>query len=442
MTSLFTVFLAAAALADPCGMVPPIALPGEPIFEIERSGLQQTYAFYRDGLETVVLRPGFTGSVDAFGMLIPFPAAPALRKIDDKTFEHLAAALDPPVVEVEFYEPRPEVEAEPAPEPRATAAARPSPSPAPSPLRRDEVRVLNEEAVGMYEVAVLAAGSPAALRKWMEKHAFRYPDGMEDTLEDYVQAQWVFVAIKVSVGGATATHARPGMRDANTALPSGSRFGGFVQGMGFRFPTDEPVIPMRLSTFNGDDTHNRVYFLSDEPVRMEGVGRALVQRQLAGADLYENLVGELEVVVRNGRLSEIDEKWWARLDRMRSPVPYNAVARDLIASDLLAVTTGEPSLAFEEREKDLLRISESLGLRGEAMDAMHTRAIMAERKDALEGALGDVRDMTLTVIDGDFPRDYIRDNNLVFRAWTMPANENFASMWHNRPQGPKIQIPR
>ena len=62
------------ASADPCGMVPPI-YTGQDV-PLTRVGLQQTYVFYKDGVETFVIRPGFTGKVDEFGMLIPFPTPP------------------------------------------------------------------------------------------------------------------------------------------------------------------------------------------------------------------------------------------------------------------------------------------------------------------------------------------------------------------------------
>ena len=63
-----------AAQADPCGMVPPIYVGN--ISPITRIGLQKTYVFYKDGIETFVIRPGFQGNVDNFGMLIPFPNPP------------------------------------------------------------------------------------------------------------------------------------------------------------------------------------------------------------------------------------------------------------------------------------------------------------------------------------------------------------------------------
>ena len=53
------------ANADPCGMVPPIFVNAT--IPIERIGLQKTYVFYKNGVETFVIRPAYRGSVDNFG---------------------------------------------------------------------------------------------------------------------------------------------------------------------------------------------------------------------------------------------------------------------------------------------------------------------------------------------------------------------------------------
>ena len=76
-TILFTI-VAIEASADPCGMVPPIYVGQPPV--LTRIGEQQTYVFFKDGVETFVIRPGFQGDVDNFGMLIPFPTPPALLR--------------------------------------------------------------------------------------------------------------------------------------------------------------------------------------------------------------------------------------------------------------------------------------------------------------------------------------------------------------------------
>ena len=85
-------------------MVPPIYQgPGSPITRI---GHQQTYVFYKDGVETFVIRPGFQGKVDEFGMLIPFPTPPAMRKVPDSVFSQIAAAVTVEEGKIESSRPR------------------------------------------------------------------------------------------------------------------------------------------------------------------------------------------------------------------------------------------------------------------------------------------------------------------------------------------------
>ena len=185
--------LGEAALADPCGMVPPIYTgPGQPI---TRVGDQMTYVFYKDGVETFVIRPGFSGKVDEFGMLIPFPSVPALRKVPDHIFPHLQAAIDPPEIVVDLR-PRPALAFA-----QRRGGARPQAAQAKDGLEfRDKVVVVKQEAVGMYEVAVLEAGSAAALKRWMDDHGYQYPAGMDKVCDEYDEDGRCFGAVKSKSG--------------------------------------------------------------------------------------------------------------------------------------------------------------------------------------------------------------------------------------------------
>src|SRR5256885_16203538 len=88
------------AIADPCGMVPPIYVNDNT--SLVRVGDEQTYVFFKDGLETFVIRPGFSGKVEDFGMLISFPTPPALRKVSEDIFPQIAKAVDPPEVVIDL----------------------------------------------------------------------------------------------------------------------------------------------------------------------------------------------------------------------------------------------------------------------------------------------------------------------------------------------------
>ena len=403
------------AWGDPCGMVPPI-YPGQQI-PLARVGLQQTYVFYKDGVETFVIRPGFTGKVDEFGMLIPFPTPPAIRKVPDHIFGHIAAAVDPPEVVVDLT-PRPQLLS------LRGAAIKENLDESRNGLEFERVKVLRQEAVGMYEVAVLEAGSSAALKRWMDDHKYKYPDGMDKPVDDYVKEGWCFVAIKTKVGQKDGVDPKPGQRTVNSKLPSGSTFDGHVQGMGFRFKVDELVVPMRLSAFNKGELRNIVYLITDGPRKIRSIPEEYVVRQISGEQLIKNLTEPLPLRIIGGTEADIPEYRRKQLPAQRNPVPKNGAAGELFASDLLAVTTGKLALPHEEREKELLRIGERFGLRGGDIDKLNVQSLDEERKKTVEQALSKLKGMTLSVVDGDFPRELLGRENLTFAEYKMPAKRN------------------
>ena len=414
---------------DPCGMVPPIYTGN--IAPIARIGLQQTYVFYRDGVEAVVIRPGFSGKVDNFGMLIPFPAPPELRKVPDNVFEQIDNAIDPPEIVVNLQEQFLGRNLD------ATVKAMRFDSKAES-LKKNQVKVVKQEAVGMYEVAVLEAGSANALKIWLQKNGFQYPQGMDDVANEYVNEGWCFVAVKTKVGNKAAADPTPGQRDINTNLPSGSVFDGHVQGMGFRFPSSKLVVPMRLSAFNDGDLRNIVYVLTDGPKRIRNIPEEYVVRQVSGEQLINNLTLPLPLRIIGGTEKDIEQNRRTSLKTERDPRPKNGVAKTLFASDLLAVSTGKLSLLPEENEKQMLAINEHFGLRGPEIDAVLLKAQQKETDKIAEQSLALLNGMTLTVVDGDFPRQVIANQNLKFADFMMPPRRNQADIYdskvHGKPQ--------
>ena len=108
----------------------------------------------------------------------------------------------------------------------------------------------------------------------------------------------------------------------------------------------------------------------------------------------------------------------------------------MFAGDLLAVATGELSLKHEEQEKDLLAIGERLGLRGNDIDKLHHEALTETRDKATAGALADLKSMSLTVVDGDFPREVLARKNLTFGEYKMPARRNSFENYDAKANGP------
>jgi hypothetical protein len=418
------------AFGDPCGMVPPIYVTDNT--SIVRVGDEQTYVFFQDGIETFVIRPGFSGKVEDFGMLISFPTPPALRKVSEDIFPQIAKAIDPPEVVVDLR-----LQLVPA-----MGFARGLGGPADGKggdglaLRRDEVRVLKEEAVGMYEVAVLEAGSAAALKRWMDDHGYKYPTGMDEVCDEYVQLGWCFVAEKAKVGGKANLDPKPRMKGVDPKLPSGSTFDGHVQAMAFRFKTDKLILPMRLSAYNEGTMHNIVYLLTDGPRKIRSIPEEYVVRQLTGADLFRNVTQPLPLRIIGGTEADIQDWQRQSLPQQRDPVPHNGFAKELFAGDLLAVKNGRLSHQFEEDEKMLLRIGEHLGLRGPEIDKLNLAALDKEREKAVKDSLADLKKMTMTVIDGDFPREVVATQNLIFGEYRMPARRNSREFYDAKDKKP------
>lgn len=406
--------IAPFAQADPCGMVPPIYTgPGSPIARI---GLQKTYVFHKNGVETFVIRPGFTGNVDNFGMLIPFPSPPELRKVPDNVFEQIVNAIDPPevVIDLRIMEMAR----------RGSRAFQAQNGMAIEEKLSDTVQVLKEEAVGMYEVAVLAAGSAESLKKWMDQKGYQYPAGMDKVTNEYIKLGWCFVAVKTKVGKKSTADPRPGQRVARPEMPKGSVFDGYVQGMGFRFKSEKLVVPMRLSAFNEGDLRNVVYLLTDGPRKIRSIPEEFVVRQLSGRELYDNVTKPLPLRIIGGTEKDIPVLRRRNLDSERNPVPQNGVAKELFAADLLAESTGNLSLEHEETEKELLRIGEHFGLRGPEIDNENGVALKELRDKTTKQGLEMLKGMTLTVVDGDFPRQVISNENLTFADYSMPQSLN------------------
>jgi hypothetical protein len=431
-----TVIFSSTLMADPCGMVPPI-YTGK-ISPIVRTGLQQTYVFYKDGIESVVIRPGFQGKMDNFGMLIPFPTPPELRKVPDGVFEHLDNAIDPPEVVVDLRIRNMQLGAGMGGggfggggAMRFSATAE---------MDKNEVRVIKEEAVGMYEVAVLAAGSADALKKWLEENKFQYPKGMDTVTEEYVQSRWCFVAVKTKVGNKGNADPVAGQRDVNTQLPNGSVFDGHVQGMGFRFPVKQLVVPMRLSAFNDGDLRNVVYLLTDGPRRIRNIPEEYVVRQVRGDELFGNVTKPLPLRILGGTEKDIPEFRREQLKIDRDPTAKNGIAKTLFASDLLAVSSGNLSLELEEDEKDLLAINENFGLRGAEIDSVVLEAQQVEADKVAKQSLKDLNGMTLTLVDGDFPRQVIANQNLKFARYAMSPRRNRAKIYDSKQHGPSNNL--
>jgi hypothetical protein len=270
----------------------------------------------------------------------------------------------------------------------------------------------------------------------MDDHGYKYPAGMDAVCEEYVKLGWCFVAEKAKVGGKANLDPKPRMKGVDTKLPAGSAFDGHVQAMAFRFKTDKLILPMRLSAYNEGEMHNIVYLLADGPRKIRSIPEEYVVRQLTGAELFRNVTQPLPLRIIGGTGADIQDWQRQSLPQQRDPAPHNGFAKELFAGDLLAVKNGRLSHPFEEDEKMLLRIGENFGLRGPEIDKLNLAALDREREKAVKDALGDLKKMTMTVIDGDFPREVVGAQNLIFGEYRMPARRNSSDFYDAKDKKP------
>jgi hypothetical protein len=193
---------------------------------------------------------------------------------------------------------------------------------------------------------------------------------------------------------------------------------------------------MRLSAFNEGTMHNIVYLLTDGPRKMRSIPEESVVRQLTGEELLRNVTQPLPLRIIGGTVADIPDWQRPSLPQQRDPAPHNGFAKELFALDLLAVKEGRLSHPFEEDEKMLLRIGEHFGLRGPEIDKLNLAALEKERETAVKAALDDLKKMTMTVIDGDFPREVVGAQNLIFGEYRMPARRNQAAFYDVRTKQP------
>jgi hypothetical protein len=193
---------------------------------------------------------------------------------------------------------------------------------------------------------------------------------------------------------------------------------------------------MRLSAYNEGDLHNVIYLLTDGPRKVRSIPEEYVVRQVSGLDLFKNVTEPLPLRIIGGTEADIPEWQRTGLPQQRDPAPHNGEAKELFASDLLAVKAGRLSHPFEENEKQLLRIGEHFGLRGPEIDKQNLDSLAVERSKATAEAVAELKNMTLTVIDGDFPREVVAGQNMAFSEYSMPARRNRAEFYDAKTKQP------
>ncbi len=111
------------------------------------------------------------------------------------------------------------------------------------------IEVLEERELGPLTVAQLAANDPAALPAWLTANGYQVDEAVALAATPYAEAGWIMVAVKL------------------TAVEVGAPLDGAIQPIKLRFPSAEPVYPMRLSQLATGPITVELYVLA--PNRMD-----------------------------------------------------------------------------------------------------------------------------------------------------------------------------
>jgi hypothetical protein len=187
---------------------------------------QKAMVMVQNGVETLVISPGFTGNAADFAWVVPVPKRPQVATVKGALFHELARLIRP----------------EPAslaqgPDGRA-AGMRGAPKAA--------VTVLERKPVGAYDVSVLAATDSGALMRWLKQNRYHLPPAARKPIAQYIHEGWTFVACRVRVP-----------KDAR-GLATGT-----LAPLKFTFPSRRIVYPMRLSSANPKPFDVLVYVVTN-----------------------------------------------------------------------------------------------------------------------------------------------------------------------------------
>lgn len=270
---------------------------------------QQALICYENGVQTLVIETRFIGPGKEFAWVVPLPALPEISAAEPSIFPTLRSIFRPVVIDdiARWW----------------IAALIIAASTTPFVLRRygwglisiflllfvssvlipslgtarggandssqgtPPVTLHARQLIGDYDIATLSAEQPDALLDWLKENEFAYNDRDKSIIADYVREKWFFAAVKLN--------RESDSKDAASPHP-----------LTFKFPTERPVYPLRLTgTHPGPCTIDLYIF---------GPGRAAVS------------IPELQVVQcgkTEACANVVEYDWWRKTDKASIAVVHS-----------------------------------------------------------------------------------------------------------------------
>lgn len=206
---------------------------------------------------TYVLRSLYSGDVDAFAWVIPVPATPTnvVAHDDEAIFTSLSALTAPVFMIVDPHAGGNGLSCACAGAGAALNQAGDS---------RGLVTVEAEGSAGIFDWAALTSTGGTALLTWLDDNGFSVPAAADTILDQYVQADWHFLALRITEPASVTAGA-----DGQLAIPP-------IQ---FTCQTERRVYPMVISQVSAaDETEVIIYVLADHRAAASNVTNATINR--------------------------------------------------------------------------------------------------------------------------------------------------------------------
>ena len=208
LTILSLILTPLAARAD--GMV---FIRPEPNIYLQETR-QEAAIYFENELETLILSTTFRGNATDFGWVIPTPTIPEVEKASAEVFTKLQE-----ITGVSYSR---DIEM-----PMMLGS---------SSDKIQSVTVLETKKIDYYNIDILEATDAQALAKWLKENNYNFPEKEAYILNDYIQNNWYFVAVKIDT---TAQ----GSERVNLDLEDGS-----ATPLKIVFRTKNLVFPLKISS--------------------------------------------------------------------------------------------------------------------------------------------------------------------------------------------------
>lgn len=224
---------------------------------------------FDDMVEKIIFQIDYQGDAEDFAWVVPVPGYPKLFSVEDDIFYELHQLTQPP---------------SPSSFGCGWGAGVPTPG-----LENDGVHIWEENQVGIYHTTTLSATDPNSLVNWLNDNGYAFPTEGQEILDDYIQKDWFFVAMKI--------------QHEETMNDSGN-YTGAIQPIGIMFFSDDMIYPLKISTLSTPSwgTEVLIYTFSDERVTFseatEEYSKIVTPDELEEYPILQGLIDETFVLTK------------------------------------------------------------------------------------------------------------------------------------------------